>query len=101
MGAWATVVKKENQALLVPPDTKDSLAHRVLKETQDKEGLLDPKGIRVSKGNQVSQDHQVHQVPLAKLEGKDFLGSRVKGAMLAAKALRDQLDPKAHLAPQG
>lgn len=95
------MVRKENQALLVPLDTKDSLAHRVLKETQDQEDLLDPKEIRVSKGNQVFPDHQVHQVPLEKLEGKDFLGSRVKGAAVALKALRDQLEPQAHLAPQG
>lgn len=95
------MVRKENQALLVPPGTKDRLAHRALKETQDQQGLLDPKGIRVSKGNQVSRDHQVHQVSQAKLEGKDFLGSRVKRAMMAPKALRDQLDPQAHRAPQG
>lgn len=100
-GAQEAVVRKENQVLLATQGTKDRLAHRVLKETQDQQGLLVPKGIRVSKDNQVSQDHQVRQVFLAKLEGTALLGSKVKKAMMALKALKDQLDPRAHQAPQG
>lgn len=95
------MVRKENQVLPVTLGTKDRLAHRALKETQDQQGLLVPKGIRVSKDSQVSQDHQVYRVLPAKLEGKGPLGSRVKRAMMARKALRDQLEPQAHQDPQG
>lgn len=60
-----------------------------------------PKGIRVSKDNQVSQDHQVHQVLPENLEGKVPLGSKAKGAMMALKVPRDQLDHQAPQAPLG
>lgn len=95
------MVRKENQVLLVTLGTKDWLAHRALKETQDLQGLLVQKGIRVSKDSQVSQDHRVHQAFLAKLEEMGKLGSRVKEVTMALKALRDQLDPQARQAPQG
>lgn len=101
MEAQEAVVRKENQVLLVTLGIKDKLAHRALKETRDQQGLLVPKGIRVSKDNQVSQDHQVYQVRRANLAGKGFLGSKVKKATMALKALRDQQDPPAHPAPQG
>lgn len=101
VGAQEAVVRKENPVLLVTLGTKDRLAHRALKETRDQLGLLVPKGIRVSKDNQVSQDHQVHQALPAKLEGTGPLGSKVKKAMMALTALRDQLDPRAHQAPLG
>lgn len=100
-GAQEPAVRKENQVLLATRGTKDRLAHRVLKETQDQLGLPVPKGIRVSKDNQVSQDHQVHQVFLEKLEGMALLGLKVKKAMMVLQAPRDQLDPQAHQAHQG
>lgn len=100
MGAQEAVVKKENQVLQVFLGIKDRLGHRALKETQDQQDLLVKKGIRVSKDNQVSQDHRVHQVLLAKVEGTGCLGSKVKKAMMVVQALRDQLGPQVHQAPQ-
>lgn len=101
MEAQEAVVRKENQVLLVTLGIKDKLAHRALKETRDQQGLLVPKGIRVSKDSQVSQDPRVSQDQRANLEGKDFLGLKVKKATMVLKALRDQPDPPAHPAPQG
>lgn len=101
MEAQEAVVRKENQVLLVTLGIKDKLAHRALKETQDLQGLLAPKGIRVSKDSQVSQDHRVPQVRRANLEGKGCLGLKVKKATMVLKALRDQPDPLAQPAPQG
>lgn len=101
MGAQEALVRKENQGLPVTLGTKGRLVQRALKETRDQQGLLVPKGIRVSKDNQVSQDHQVHQVLPENLEGKVPLGSKAKGAMMALKVPRDQLDHQAPQAPLG
>lgn len=90
------MAKKENQVLLVTLGIKDKLDCRALKETQDQQGLLVLRGIRVSKDNQVSQDHPDHQVLLAKLEEKGFLGSKGKRATMVLKALKAQADPPAH-----
>lgn len=64
------VVRKENQVLLETQGTKDRLAHRALKETQDQQGFLVKKGNRASKDHQVFQDHQVPLVLLANQEEK-------------------------------
>lgn len=95
------MVRKENQVLLESLGTKDRLAHRALKETQDQQGPLVRKGNRASKDLQVFQDHQAPLVLLANQEEKVSLDSRVKEVMTALKALKDQLDPQALQAPQG
>lgn len=100
METQEAVVRKENRVLPVTLGTKDRLAHRGLKETQDQQELRVPKEIRVSKDSQVSQDHRVRQVLPARVEGKGSLGSKVKKEMMALKALKDKLDPRAHQAHQ-
>ncbi|KAF3833630.1 hypothetical protein F7725_024834 [Dissostichus mawsoni] len=76
-----SLVRKENQALLAYPGTKDKLAQRELKETTDQQGLSVPKQMRVSKDHQVSQDHQyVHVVPFL----LQFLALRLVGVTFFA-----------------